>query len=306
MIYSVGIKDDISEMEKLLNNGCKVPIIGFGTFPYKDPLIKCLPKAIGCDGVRLIDTSDNYQNEEYVGKGLAQVDLSKVTIISKFSRPLRTNELDKCFEESMNNLGAINIYLLHWPYPYLWKKQWRKMEELYLSGKCDAIGVCNFDLGYMKELLAFCKVKPTINQIERHPMFQQQELVDYCQENDIAVMAYSPVARMDKRLHECSLLKKIANKYGKTTNQVILRWDIDTGCIPIPASSTEKHITENYDIFDFVLTESEIAAINSLECGMRIRYNPRKRFTKKSRFEMLMYSLGIYDLLRKAKSLIMK
>lgn len=290
-------------MDILLNNGYRIPEIGFGTFPYKEPLIKCLPKAIEGNGVRLIDTSDNYQNEEYVGKGLAQVDLSKVTVISKFSQPLRTNELGKCFEESKNNLGAINIYLLHWPYPYLWKKQWRKMENLYLTGKCEAIGVCNFDLGYMKELLAFCKVKPAINQIERHPMFQQQELVDYCQGNEITVMAYSPVARMDKRLHENSILKEISAKYGKTVSQVILRWDIDTGCIPIPASSSEKHIAENYEVFDFFLTKEEIEAINSLEKGKRIRYNPRTRFTRKEKIRMFIYKCGIYDFLRKAKKL---
>ena len=248
-----------------LNNGYSIPVIGFGTYPYKEPMITCLPLAIKRNGVGLIDTSDNYQNEEYVGKGLAQVDLSKVTVISKFSRPLRTDEMEECFEESKTNLGAINIYLLHWPYPYLWKKQWRKMEELYLSGKCDAIGVCNFDLGYMKELLSFCKVKPAINQFERHPMFQQKELVDFCKDKDITVMAYSPVARMDKRLHENPVLKEIAAKYSKTVSQVILRWDIDTGSIPIPASSSEKHIAENYDIFDFELSNQEMMEIRDLD-----------------------------------------
>lgn len=289
--------------KKLLNNGYSIPIIGFGTYPYKEPLITCLPKAIKGYGVELIDTSDNYQNEEYVGKGLAQVDLSKVAVISKFSQPLKTNELKMCFEESKANLGIINIYLLHWPYPYLWKKQWRKMEELYLSGKCDAIGVCNFDLGYMKEMLKFCKVKPSINQIERHPMFQQQELVDYCQKNDIAVMAYSPVARMDKKLHTNPVLKDIAKKYGKTVSQIILRWDIDTGCIPIPASSSEKHIAENFDIFDFILSEDEIDAINGLESGMRIRYNPRMRFSIKEKLRMMIYWSGTYDLLSYVKKL---
>ena len=252
-------------------------------------MITCIPKAIDDNGVRLVDTSDNYQNEEYVGKGLAQADISKVVVISKFSHPFRTHELKKCFEESRRNLGKIDIYLLHWPYPYLWKEQWRKMEELYLAGKCDAIGVCNFDLGYLKELLAFCKVKPTINQIERHPIYQQQDLVDYCQANDIAVMAYSPVARMDKTLHESPVLIEIAKKYEKTVNQVILRWDIDTGCIPIPASSSEQHIAENSDVFDFSLNHKEIEAINGLELGKRIRYNPRTRFSNKMKIKLFFY-----------------
>ena len=287
----------MSKKELVLNNGFSIPVIGFGTFPYKGPLITCIPKAVE-KGFGLIDTSDNYQNETFVGKGLSQVDLSKVAVISKFSQPYRTNELVTCFEESRKNLGAINIYLLHWPYPFLWKKQWRKMGELYIAGKCDAIGVCNFDLGYMKELLSFCRVKPAINQIERHPMFQQQELVDFCQENDIAVMAYSPVARMDKELHESPILKELSAKYGKTVSQIILRWDIDTGCIPIPASSSEKHIEDNYDVFDFVLNNDEIDAINNLERGKRIRFNPRTRFSKKEKLKMMLYKNRIYDILR--------
>lgn len=293
-------------MKRVLNNGYSIPVIGFGTYPYKDPMITCIPKAVEGYNVGLIDTSDNYGNEDLVGKGLAQVDLSKVIVISKFSRPLRTNELEKCFEESNRTLGAINIYLLHWPYPFLWKKQWRKMEDLYLAGKCDAIGVCNFDLGYLKELLSFCRVKPTINQFEHHPMFQQRELVDFCKEHDIAVMAYSPVARMDKELHESRVIKDIAEKYGKTTSQIILRWDIDTGCIPIPASSSEQHIKENYDVFDFILNRNEIEAINSLESGKRIRYNPRTRFSRKDRIKMFFYMTGGYKVLCKAKRFVFK
>lgn len=269
-----------------LNNKYVIPSIGFGTFPYKDVIVNNLRKAI-LGGVKLIDTSDNYGNEEFVGEGLAGVDLTGVTVISKFSQPLRTKELDNCFEESKKKLGKLNIYLLHWPYPYLWKKQWRKMEDMYLAGKCDAIGVCNFDMGYMRELLSFCRVKPAINQFERHPLFQQQELVDYCQHNNIAVMAYSPVARMDKSLQESPILNAIAKKYNKTVNQVILRWDIDTNCIPIPASSSEQHIKENYDIFDFSLTVNEIEGINRLEIGKRIRFNPRNRFSLRERIRFL-------------------
>lgn len=273
-----------------LNNKYVIPSIGFGTFPYKEIIVNSLRKAI-LGGVKLIDTSDNYGNEDFVGKGLSDVDLTDVIVISKFSQPFRTNELEKCFEESKKKLGKLNIYLLHWPYPYLWKKQWRKMEELYSAGKCDAIGVCNFDIGYMKELLSFCKVKPAINQFERHPLFQQQKLVDYCRENEIAVMAYSPVARMDKELQESPILNSIAKKYKKTVNQIILRWDIDTNCIPIPASSSEKHITENYDVYDFCLTKEEIAEINKLEVGKRIRYNPRNRFSIIEKIKFLYYKL---------------
>lgn len=277
----------------MLGNGRMIPVIGFGTFPYKKIIVNNLRKAIQ-GGVKLVDTSDNYGNEEYVGEGLSELDLSEVTIISKFSQPHRTCELDHCFEESKKKLGKLNIYLLHWPYPYLWKLQWRKMEELYNAGKCDAIGVCNFDKGHMRELLSFCRIKPALNQIERHPLFQQQELVDYCIANEVAVMAYSPVARMDSELQNSPTLNTIAKKYKKTVNQVILRWDIETNCIPIPASSSELHIKENFDIFDFCLDVEEIALIKNLEKGKRIRYNPRTRFSFRERFRFLTYRVKNY------------
>lgn len=274
----------------ILNNGYSLPVIGYGTFSQKELLVSNIPVAIKT-GYRMLDCSDNYNNEQFIGKGIVFSESSDIAVVTKFSQPFRTHELEKCFEESWKKLGRINVYLLHWPYPHLWKKQWRKMERLYLDGKCDAIGVCNFDLGFMKELLSFCKVKPAINQFERHPLFQQQELVDFCLANDVIVMAYSPVARMDKTLQESPVLTEIANKYNKTVNQIILRWDIDTNCIPIPASVSESHIKENYDIFDFSLNTDEIKEINSLEIGRRIRYNPRTRFTLREKISFFKYSI---------------
>lgn len=271
-----------------LNNGYSMPTIGYGTFPQKETLAVNVPIAIET-GYQMIDCSDNYKNEEFVGKGLDSLKSSEIIVVTKFSQPLRTNELEKCFYESQRKLGRINVYLLHWPFPFLWKKQWRKMEKLYLDGKCDAIGVCNFDLGYLKELLSFCKVKPAINQFERHPLFQQRELFEFCQSNNIAVMSYSPVARMDKALFESPVLQQIANRYKKTISQVILRWDIDTNSIPIPASSSKVHIEENINIFDFKLEESEIKEINNMEIGKRIRFNPRTRFSFRKKLKFLVY-----------------
>ena len=279
---------------KRLYNGYSIPVIGYGTFPQKETLTDNVPIAIET-GYQMIDCSDNYKNEEFVSKGLDSIESSKVVVVTKFSQPLRTHELDKCFEESQRKLGRINVYLLHWPFPFLWKKQWRKMEELYLDGKCDAIGVCNFDLRYLKELLSFCKVRPAINQFERHPIFQQRELYEFCLRNDIVVMSYSPVARMDKALFESPILRKIAVKYKKTISQVILRWDIETNSIPIPASSSKVHIEENFNIFDFKLEESEIKEINRMEIGKRIRFNPRTRFSfrKKLKFLAYRFKLGL-------------
>ena len=144
-----------------LNNGFLIPEIGYGTFPNKEKLVEVIPIAYK-NGYKLIDTSDNYLNEEFVGQGLSKIDSQDIVVVSKFSQPLRTFDLEKCFNESKQKLGKLNIYLLHWPFNHLWKQQWKLMEALYSDGLCDAIGVCNFDMGYMKELLSFCKIKPAI------------------------------------------------------------------------------------------------------------------------------------------------
>lgn len=268
-----------------LYNSYKIPVIGYGTFPQKETLENNVPIAYNA-GYRMIDASDNYLNEEFIGTGLGRIGCANIIVVSKFSQPMRTEVFEKCFSESFEKLQCPDVknrvYLLHWPFPYLWKKEWREMEDLYLSGNCAAIGVCNFDVGYLRELLRFCRVKPMINQFERHPLFQQNELVELCKQENIQVMSYSPLARMDDELNNNPILKRIADKYGKTVNQIILRWDIDTKCIPIPASSSEPHIKENIDLFDFKLTDNEIAEINSLDRGKRIRYNPRTRFDKKT------------------------
>ena len=279
-------------MEELrLNNDMMIPATGFGTHPQKEELVNSVVVAIN-KGYLLFDTSDNYFNEEYLGKAIElqkDEDKKNLIVISKFSQPYRTKEVEKCFFESREKVSNIlNIYLLHWPYPFLWKMQWRAMEELYLSGKCQAIGVCNFEVNKLKKLLKFCRVKPTINQIERHPLFQQNDIVEYCKENDIKVMAYSPVARHDKVLFESEKLKDIAEKHAKTISQVILRWDIDTGVIPIPGSKSEEHIEENIDIFDFSLSEKEIDQISKLEMGKRIRFDPKKRFSKREILKFLL------------------
>ena len=273
-----------------LNNGLSIPEIGFGTFPQKESLLESAKYAYSV-GYRLFDISDNYKNEEFLGRAIHEnpEKFGGAIVITKFSQATRTYELSTCFVESQNKLyGRINIYLLHWPYPFLWKEQWKRMEMLYDEGKCQAIGVCNFEVDKLKELLTFCKIKPVINQIERHPLFQQNDIVGFCKENDIQVMSYSPVARHDSSLYESEILKQIGQKYNKTISQVILRWDIDTGTIPIPGSKSQLHIKENMDVFDFKLTKEDIKLINSLECGKRIRFDPSKRFTIKQKIKFLL------------------
>lgn len=258
--------------------------------------MKSVPLALGV-GYRLIDTSDNYGNEEWVGKGLNSVDSyvrNEVVVVTKFSQPMRTARLSEVFAESQAKLGGrVDLYLLHWPYPFLWRQQWRRMEELQLAGRCGAIGVCNFGERRLRKLLRICRVKPVADQIELHPLFQQRAITEFCKENGITVMSYSPLARGDADLMGNCTLKGIAAKHGKTAGQVILRWNIEHGFVPIPASTSEGHIVENCDVFDFSLAEEEIDAIDALERGKRVRFDPDKRFSTKQKIKFLAMRIAL-------------
>ena len=271
-----------------------LPAIGYGTFPLKERLVDAVPTAVRC-GFRLVDTSDNYGNEEFVGKGLEACGAlnANVVVVSKFSSPRRTGTLSDCFEQSRKRLGKIDVYLLHWPYPFLWREQWRRMEDHYLAGQCRAIGVCNFDQNRMQDLLRFCRVRPMVNQFERHPLFQQRETTAFYREHGIQVMCYSPLARMDARLMQNPALLDIAAKYRKTVGQVVLRWSIEQGDIPIPASGTETHIRENFDVFDFSLSRDDMKRIDALDSGVRIRFDPARRFDLKAKAKFLLTRLKL-------------
>ena len=276
-----------------LLNGYNIPIIGYGTYPQKESLPDNICKAYVV-GYRMFDTSDNYSNEAYLGKGMKAISTDECVILTKYSRPGLESQFEEAFTNSETNVGGkIDIYLLHWPYPFLWKYQWKKMERLYFDGKVKAIGVCNFEVNKLKKLLKFCRVSPMINQIERHPLFQQRDILEFCNINNIQVMCYSPVARADSELMNNPVLIEIANKYHKTVSQVIIRWDIDTGTVPIPGASSEAHISENIDIFDFNLTKEEINRINQLESGKRIRFDPKTRFNNKQKLKFLFKRLAL-------------
>lgn len=293
-----------------LYNGVELPDIGFGTFPQKEELRESVPTAIRA-GYQLVDTSDNYLNEAFVGDGLSSVSETPVVVVTKFSQPLRTFDLSKCFEESRQRLGGrIDVYLLHWPFPYLWKDAWKRMEDLYLSGQCKAIGVCNFEKPMLQKLMRFCRVKPMIDQFERHPLFCQRETADFCRDNGIVVMSYSPLARMDQELFSNSVLKSISEQKHKTVSQIILRWNIEHGDIPIPASRRAEHILANFGVFDFRLSKEEVLRIDALDAGHRIRFDPKTRFDQNMKRRFLRYkikiatikitrALGMYKFVRK-------
>lgn len=268
-------------------------IIGFGTFPLKDVLTELIPH-VQEYGYSILDTSDDYYNEEYVAAGAEGTNLR---IFTKFSLLNNIFSFDKYFNQTEAIFAKyglkVNCYLLHWPFPHLYKYIWRKMEDLYLSGRVEEIGVCNFTVQNLQDLLKDCRVKPMYNEIELHPLFQQKEITAFCAQNAIRVISYSPFARMDQQLFGNEDLKNIAQKHKTTVTNIILKWNLQKGFIPIPSTSKLAHLqgmsAEKLDQFE--LTNEEMAAIDSLDCGKRVRFNPETYFTKKSKIKMFIFSL---------------
>jgi len=258
-----------------LNNGNKIPAIGFGTYKaQEDEGIAAVKKAIET-GYRLIDTAAKYENEEAVGKAIKQSGIAReeLMITTKLWREnLGYESTKKAFETSLAKLDLdyIDLYLIHWPANAKnyenWQKanndSWRAMEELVKEGKIKNIGVSNFWPEHLEPLLEAAEIKPVINQIEFHPGYWQPELTRYCKENNILIEAWSPLAR--GKVFESEEIKAIAKKYNKSVAQICLRWILEHNALVIPKSSTPERIEDNFDIFDFQLNAEDIKTIDNL------------------------------------------
>ncbi|RQO41468.1 aldo/keto reductase [Chryseobacterium sp. KBW03] len=263
-----------------LNNGVDIPALGFGVWQMED-LKECenaVIKAIQT-GYRMIDTAAIYQNETAVGAAVKNsgVDRDALFITSKVWVQDHGYEKTKsAFQRTLDRLQMdyLDMYLVHWPYgDFL--GTWKALEELYQEGKIKAIGVCNFTIEKLEELKAGSTVLPVINQIELHPVFQQKELQVYDRENNIVTQPWSPLGNGNANLLSNADLKAIAEKYGKTVAQVILRWHLQEGFVVIPKSVTPSRIEENFNVFDFELTEDEMNVVRSLDTGKRLFFDPK-------------------------------
>ncbi|WHY03290.1 aldo/keto reductase [Neobacillus sp. DY30] len=263
-----------------LNNGVKMPWLGFGVFKVQEgeEVVNSVKTAIEA-GYRSIDTAAIYQNEEGVGKAIAEsnVPREELFITTKvWNNDQGYESTLAAFETSLNKLGLdyLDLYLIHWPVPSkgLYVETWKALEKLYKDGRVRAIGVSNFNVNHLEDLLANCEIKPMVNQVEYHPVFNQQELHDFCKKNEIQLEAWSPL--MQGSLLNDPILVEIANKYNKSTAQVILRWDIQTGVVTIPKSIKPHRIAENADIFDFELTQEDIQQISTLNQNKRQYSDP--------------------------------
>ena len=262
-----------------LADGNQIPGFCFGCYnSFGDEIADAVRMAVE-NGYRYIDSATFYGNEDAVGKGIAEcgVDHSELFVLSK----TWPNAYDKVEQSVMNNLKNLRVeyldaMLLHWPGTDETARlhafeQGLKLKE---KGMIRSMGVSNFQMDQLERLYEEFGIWPVINELELHPNYQQRELAAFCRERNIQLIAYSPIAR--GAYVDNQELLAIASRYGKSTAQVVLRWHTQKGIIPIPKSSHENRIRENADIFDFVLTDDELAAVDALECNGRMGQDPYK------------------------------
>jgi len=261
---------DIRTTRKL-NNGVEIPYLGFGTLRSKDDeeTVNAVRWAIEA-GYRHIDTAGAYGNEKSVGLGIHQSGINRKELFVTTKLRLEDmfpREQIKGFENSLKllQLDYVDLYLVHWPIAGKTLAAWKDLEMIYESGRARAIGVCNFAEHHFVELFHNSKIIPAINQVELHPHLSLQPLTAYCEKLGIAVEAWSPLGGDGGKLLGDPVLKKIAEKHGKSTAQVILRWDLQRGIITIPKSSHQARIIDNANLYDFELSAADMKAINDLD-----------------------------------------
>jgi diketogulonate reductase-like aldo/keto reductase len=303
------MKEDKEGLKILtLNNGITIPLIGNGPGIIESPakhrsndntlqrsLIRIYNKLhrmiygenkyIGAvvhslqTGFALLDFSAAYGDEQLIGKaikrsGIERCNLFLTTRVSN-QQQLKGNIREEFFNTLKNyRTGYVDLYMLHWPVDGVYLDSWKQMEQLYNEGYCRAIGVANCHRRHLDAILRIAEIAPAVNQIEIHPLFTQKTLIEYCQSKNIAVEAYTPIARFDDRLVKLPALKEIAKKHNKSIAQVILRWHIQNGVIPIVRSLNTNHQKGNISIFDFELTDEDMQVIDGFNINSRLRYDP--------------------------------
>jgi diketogulonate reductase-like aldo/keto reductase len=254
----------------ILNNGVEMPILGFGVFQITDAeeCERSVYEAIRT-GYRLIDTAASYENEEEVGKaikrsGVAREELFVTTKL--WIQDAGYESAKKAFERSLKRLQLeyLDLYLIHQPFGDVYGS-WRAMEELYREGRIRAIGVSNFQPDRLMDLIVHNQVVPAVNQIETHPFNQQIETQKFLQENNVQIESWGPFAEGKNNIFANELLRSITGKYNKTVAQTILRWLTQRGVVVIPKSVHKERIIENFNIFDFELSQEDMDAIVALD-----------------------------------------
>ena|SRR5690554_2514646 len=258
---------------KTLNDANRMPALGFGTYKLTgDDGIDSIVSALEA-GYRLLDTALNYENEREVGEAIRRSGIPRDEIFVTTKLPGRHHGFDKTlasFEESRANLGLdyVDLYLIHWPLPRVDKyvPTFQAMVKLREDGVVRSVGVSNFTEAHLTRVIGETGVTPAVNQIELHPRFPQAQMREFHARHDIVTESWSPLARGND-VREEPVVAGIAEDHGVTATQVVLRWHVQLGAVPIPKSSSPERQRENFDIFGFELSDDEVALISSLESG---------------------------------------
>jgi 2,5-diketo-D-gluconate reductase A len=264
-----------------LNDGNSIPQLGFGVFQI-DPseTAEAVRHALEV-GYRHIDTAEMYRNEREVGEGIraAGVDRAEVYVTSKLNNGYHEpDDARRAFARTLTELGTdyVDLFLIHWPLPTLYDgdfvSTWQTLEEFKADGRSRSIGVSNFEVDHLRRLMGASEVVPAVNQIELHPYFQNREVAAFCEDNDIAIEAWSPIAQGD--VLDDPVVNEIAGKLDRTPAQVVLRWHIQKGYIVFPKSTTPARIEENFRTFDFELSDDQMDRIDELDRGEDGRRGP--------------------------------
>jgi 2,5-diketo-D-gluconate reductase A len=263
-----------------LNNGVEIPQLGFGVYQVPPEETEGAVRAALEVGYRHIDTAEMYGNEEGVGAGIraSGVPREEVFVTSKLNNGFHAHDdALKAFDGTLDALGSdyVDLFLIHWPLPGIdvdYVETWKALEEIYESGRAKSIGVSNFNAHHLRKLHGETEVVPAVNQIEVHPYLAQDELRAFNAQHQIATEAWSPIAQ-GKVLDDPTILR-VAERYGKTASQVTLRWHVQRGDIVFPKSVTRSRVEENFDIFDFELSEDDLREITALDRNERTGPDP--------------------------------
>ena len=258
------------QMTLTLTGDVVMPMAGIGTFLLSshDAEASCVSALAG--GCRLIDTANAYVNERAVGRAMKRSGLKREEIFLETKLWPSFYKQADAVEKTLERLDTsyIDLLLIHQPAGN-YVAGYRLMEKAYKEGKVRAIGLSNFNMEQIKEILSICEVKPAILQTEVHPYFQEKELKKFLTSQGMAIQAWYPLGHGDKALIEEPVFSRLAQKYGKSNAQIILRWHIQSGNIVIPGSKNPAHIKDNFALFDFALTEEEMAEIAALDKNTR-------------------------------------
>jgi diketogulonate reductase-like aldo/keto reductase len=261
-----------------LADGNKIPQIGLGLWKVKDQdEFNTSFEAGIAAGYWHFDSAQAYDNEQFLGEawkksGLKREELFITTKIAV--EHFGEKKAYSTFAESLEKLQTeyVDLLLLHFPVTFLRKKTWKSLEKIHEAGQAKSIGVSNYTIRHLEEMQNYAKIKPVINQVELHLFLQQPELIKYCQENDIAIEAYSPLAHSKDTSN--SVINEVAKKHGKSYAQIMLRWLIEQGLIVLPKSVTPSRVQENIDIFDFKLDQEDMTTLAKLDRNFRTCWNP--------------------------------